>query len=359
MFRVLMADAAAQAASEVLQSGYVGQGPVVDEFELALGHAIGADVLPLATNSCTSALDLALHLCGIKPGDTVITTPQTCTATNGVIVQRGAIPLWADVDPLTGLIDPASVESLLRKHNDVWAIMAVDWAGRSCDYAALNSLGPWVIQDAAHSGPSPLAAEHGDYVAWSFQAIKFLTTGDGGALLVPAEKYERAKLLRWYGLDRDSGQSFRCQQDITEVGYKYHMNDIAAAIGMANLKPAQLAIAAQRSRAARYVREFSGLESVATPAFDPTCSYWLFTVLVENRADFVDWMASCGVETSQVHARNDKHTAFKAAALGVRELPGLDAFDAHQVSIPIGWWLTSEDEALIVSAVKEWSEQRG
>lgn len=357
MFRVLMADAAKDAVAEVLQSGYIGQGPVVDEFEREFAQAVKSSIVPLTTNSCTSALDLALHLCGVGHGDAVVTTPQTCTATNGVIVNRGAAPVWADVDPITGLIDPQSVGKLVEAHR-ITAIMAVDWAGRSCDYTALKKFGLPVIQDAAHVGPSALWQEHGDYVAWSFQAIKFLTTGDGGALLVPPGEYQRAKLLRWYGLDRESGQSFRCAQDIKEVGYKYHMNDIAAAIGLANLEPARIALRTQRSRAARYCREFRGLDRVVVPDFDQRCSYWLFTILVENRDDFTEFMRERGIETSQVHARNDKHTAFRLVApQSAGELPGLETFDGFQVSIPVGWWLSSDEEALIVGAVKEWSNR--
>src|SRR5439155_15332209 len=97
-----------------------------------------------------------------------------------------------------------------------------------------------------------LATAGGDYVCWSFQAIKHLTTGDGGALLPPAEQLERGRLLRWYGLDRRSTESFRCCQNIREAGYKYHMNDIAASIGLENLPHAERLVSIHRSNAAWY-----------------------------------------------------------------------------------------------------------
>src|SRR5689334_313602 len=99
-----------------------------------LQRAFVSDVPLLTTNSCTSAIDLALHLCDVGPGDLVITTPMSCSATNGGIITRGARPLWADIDPVTGLIDPKSVARKLVFYGNVKAVIAVDWAGRACDY---------------------------------------------------------------------------------------------------------------------------------------------------------------------------------------------------------------------------------
>lgn len=196
---------------------YVGQGPKVDEFEHAFGSLIGLERPPLGVNSCSAAIDLALHLIGVGPGDEVITTPLTCSATNGSIVTRGASIVWADVDPITGLIDPVSVASALTSRTK--AVIAVDWAGRFCDYGALQAIsdGVPIIEDAAHCVYTPVI--HGDYLCFSFGPIKHLTTGGyGGALLPPDVQYERAKLLRWHGLDRTGpSDSFRCIHPRTKV----------------------------------------------------------------------------------------------------------------------------------------------
>lgn len=342
----------------------IGQGPTVDRFEAQFRRYVDAPRDVLTTNSCTSALDLALHLIGVGPGDEVITTPQTCTATTGVIVNRDAVPVWADVDALTGLIDPASVAQLVTDRTR--AVMAVDWAGRQCDYAALRSAAPGlpIIQDAAHRGPTPIGSplEHGDYVAWSFQAIKFLTTIDGGALLCPDDvTTERARLLRWFGLDRRSSADFRCAQDITEAGFKYHLHDVAAAIGLANLPAARTAVRNQRARAGRYYQALGDLPGIDVPPFVEWCDYWLYTILVSDRASFEAHMHAAGIATSQVHSRNDRHTAFNRAneAATVRiATPGLDAFAARQVSIPVGWWLSAKDEAAVIEAVTTWAQAR-
>lgn len=338
LFKVAMSPEAPARVAEVLQSGYIGQGEQVEAFEGALQRLLDLPAPPLTTNSCTSAIDLALHLIGVGPGDQVITTPVTCTATNSPIVTRGAVPVWADVDPLTGLIDPADVaRKLTRKAK---AIIAVDWGGALCDYQALKAFGLPVIQDAAHHLTTP----QGDYACYSFQAIKFLTTGDGGALWCPAWQMERARLLRWYGLDRRSKADFRCEQNIAEVGYKFHMNDIAAAIGLANIELAHSTIAAHQLNAAQYAGTFGH-------PWDKQSAWWLYTLLVDDRRGFIAHMADRGIACSPVHARNDTHRAFHFPN---GPLPGVDHFASRNVAIPVGWWLSSDDRRAVVEAVQAW-----
>ena len=340
-----MSPDAGVAATMTLDSGYIGQGPMVEEFEAALQREFHLPRRPVTTNSCTSALDLALELIGVGPGDAVVTTPQTCTATNTPIVKRHAIPVWADVNQ-RGLVTPQSVlRAAVAAQVDglnVKAIMVVDWAGARPDIRGIKGLLPGtpVIEDAAHRLPSMV--NDADYTAWSFQAIKYLTTVDGGALLTPADQVRRAKLLRWYGLDRESSSDFRCAQDITEVGFKYHMNDVAASIGLANLPLAKANLDDQWNNA-MYLSRQLGLE------FDHTSHYWFFPYIVQERDRFVAHMAEHGVETSQVHARNDKHTGFNYP----RSLPGVDLFDSTQIAIPCGWWLRKEELDQIVEAVKD------
>lgn len=347
LFKVSMADDAAARVADVLASGYIGQGEQVERFEAALQQLLGTPAPPLTVNSCTSAIDLALHLIGLRPGDEVITTPVTCTATNSPIVNRGATPVWADVNPLTGLIDPADVARKLTPRTR--AIVAVDWGGALCDYAALKKWSVPVIQDAAHSLGAGIG---GDYVCWSFQAIKHLTTGDGGALWCPAYDMERARLLRWYGLDRRSKADFRCEQNIQEAGYKYHMNDIAASIGLANLPHVENLIGAHQFNAAEYNCRLNGAPGVVLPPWSDASSWWLYTLLVEDRAAFIAHLAERGVASSPVHARNDTHAAFHFPN---GPLPGVDVFASRNVAIPVGWWLSAADRRQIIEAVRAWT----
>jgi dTDP-4-amino-4,6-dideoxygalactose transaminase len=230
LFKVFMADTVPEVVGRILKSGYIGQGEYVEEFERVFRHYINADRDIITVNSATSALDLAMHMCGVDHESEVITTAITCTATNSPAINRGATLIWADVDENTGLIDENSIAGLITSRTK--CIIAVNWGGRKPDYNKLKAYGLPVIEDAAH-GPYKLDGNNGDYVIWSFQAIKFLTSGDGGAILCPDP--ERARLLRWFGLDRRSSSDFRAAQNIKEVGYKYHMNDINAAIALENL----------------------------------------------------------------------------------------------------------------------------
>jgi len=339
---------------------YLGEGPRVQEFEQHFARLLGSSQPVLAMNSCTSALDLALHLIGVGRGDEVITTPMTCTATNGVLVNRGAKLVWADVDPVTGLISPDAVRAKMTGRTK--AVVAVDWAGRSCDYRALRQAAQYsngtnmvrvpIIQDAAHNLLVDFTECTGDYVAWSFQAIKHLTTGDGGALLVPPHQYDRARLLRWYGLDRTSSADFRCAQSITEAGFKYHMNDVAASIGLANLPEMPWVVAEHRNNALWYTRALAGAPGIILPPADPHGSWWLYTLLADDRDALIAHLAERGVAASPVHRRNDDHPAFHFPS---GSLPGVDSFASRECAIPVGWWLSERDREHVAAAVWEFA----
>lgn len=357
LFKVPMHPSAAEAASKVLLSSYVGQGPRVEEFEARLQEVLGLPRRPLTTNSCTSAIELALHLCGVKHDSVVIATPMACSASSAAIVSRQAWIIWADIDKQTGLIDSDSIERAVSHavyvRKEVKAILAVDWAGRLCDYKRLREHGIPIIQDAAHSFLAN--GEGGDYRSFSFQAIKSFSTVDGGALHVPDHQHHLAKLLRWYGLDRESSADFRCSQLPKLSGWKWHMNDLNAAIGLANLEYAKECVAHQRENAAFYDQALRGLKKAQLPPADPNSSWWLYCLLVDNLSSFKSHMAARGIATSPVHSRNDRMPCFRRACLTPDiQLPGVDHFASREVAIPVGWWLSESDCNRVVDAVKEW-----
>ncbi len=332
--------------ARTLASSCIGQGPKVDEFEKALEPWIGQNV---TVNSGTSALWLAYDLAGIKPGDTVIASPMTCLLANVPLAHMGANILWADVYPDTGLIDPNSVERLLKKFRNTVAICCVDYAGVVCDLNSLLQLSQkyecWLIDDAAHS----FGANRGEdchFTAYSFQAIKHLTTGDGGALSIPwsPDQREEAVLKRWCGLDRKGG-GFRCDQTVTMKGYKFHMTDIAASIGLANLPHVPDNILAHRRHARSYNE--AGLGKMPLES-----SCWMYDILVDDRDGFVKFMAERGVQCARTHNRNDRHPIFSAMA---QDLPGVTEFNDTQCSIPVGWWLSDADVQHIIDCVQAWT----
>ncbi len=351
-------EAIAQSAN-VLGCGFIGQGPQVEAFELKLQQWVSSPYV-LSLNSGTSALQLALRLAGVEPGDEVISTPMTCMATNVPIMAMGARIVWADINPLTGNICAQSVAQKVTAKTK--AIVCVDWGGYPCDLNELRAVadahGLALIEDAAHAFGAKYQGRYlgaiPDFTTFSFQAIKHITTVDGGALICrDASTYRRGKLLRWYGIDRDvPRKDFRCEEDVVEYGYKFHMNDVAATIGIAQLDHAARIVGAHQRHAASYREAFAPLASKGLTLLDyqkdRESAHWLFTFLVPDRADFVRYMTEQDIMTSQVHARNDGHTVFWDFRT---DLPGVDQFSAHQVCIPVGWWLTEEHVQRIIGAV--------
>jgi dTDP-4-amino-4,6-dideoxygalactose transaminase len=349
--------------AEVLKSGYIGEGEWVELFESRLKSYWQSERRVLALNSCTSALELALHMCEVKD-DYVISTPQTCTASNTAIISRGGKILWADVDQFTGNITADSVGKLIDKYGErVRAILCVDWGGTPVDYDEIRKVasGIPIIEDAAHSFLTLYKSKHisntgGDYVAWSFQAIKHLTTGDGGALVVPVGMEKRAELLKWYGLDRKSSQNFRCSQTIGESGFKFQMNNIAAAIGIANMTKAVLSVFDSQIQALRYSEELAiGKRVVYVPLYDARSSYWIYTILVEDRDAFIKYLEVHDIAASPVHARNDRHPCFPPKTESPEDRKGIDYFSARNVAIPCGWWVTDQDQTRIIEIVNKWN----
>ena len=357
LFKVHLPESVLQPLNITLMSGYIGQGPKVDQFEERLAPWMGGGNV-LTVSSGTASLHLAMRLAGVGQGDEVISTAMTCTATNVPILERGARIVWADINPLTGNIDPKEVEKKITPKTK--AIVAVHWGGYPCDLDELNAIAKKhnvkLIEDAAHafSGTykGKAVGSHSDFTCFSFQAIKHLTTVDGGALVCrDTEDYKRGKLLRWYGIDREGERSdFRCEADVMEFGYKFHMNDVAATIGMEQLKHVKGVVDRHQANAAYYNERLANLKGMKLLDYksDRESAYWLYTILVDDRLDFMKEMTDAGIVVSQVHSRNDEHTMMKDFRTA---LPGVDAFIAKQVSIPVGWWITDEQREFIADTI--------
>ena len=362
LFKVFMPESVLEPLRDVLMSGYIGEGPKAEKFEQELASWFGNENV-LTLNSGTSALQLALRLSDVGIGDEVISTAMTCSATNEPIVALGGKIVWADVDPWTGNIDPEDVAKKITPKTK--AIMCVHWGGYPCELDELNAIaakhGIKLIEDACHTfGGSyhdkPIGS-HSDFSCFSFQAIKHLTTIDGGALTCRTQAdCDRGRLLRWYGIDRKSKRKdLRCEEDITEYGYKFHMNDVTAAIGLEQLKYVGETLAKHRANAAKYNKAFANLKNVRLLKYkaDRESAYWLYTMRVKNRQKFMEHMKDAGIVVSQVHARNDSHSMFKESKA---PLANIEEYTAEQVSIPVGWWLSNDDVERIVNAVMEYDK---
>jgi perosamine synthetase len=362
LFKVHMPPSILIPLQETLFSGFVGQGKKVAEFESLLSAYIG-NPNTLTTNSGTMALMIALRVCDVGPGDFVVSTPMTCSATNMAIKAVGANITWADIDPETGNIDPASV--LRRITPKTRAIMAVHWGGSPCNLAALraiaDNLGIALIEDAAHALGATYGwqriGNHGDAVAFSLQAIKHINTIEGGFVSCRnLSAYEKGKLLRWFGIDREGPRTdLRCEQDIEDAGYKGNLVDPLAVIGIEQMKWLPNIVAKQQMNAAYYMRELSdGFKKIRPLKYDPDgqSAAWLFSVLVDDKDKFRKFMEAAGVMVSAVHSRNDVFTCFADSRKG--SLPGVDYFSEHQVAIPVHWALTNSDKSYIINKMREY-----
>lgn len=342
------------ALERILYSGYIATGQAVDDFENQFMEYIGTHNM-LSLHSGTDALHLAFILAGVKPGDEVISTPMTAEPTNTSIAMIGAKVVWGDVDPRNGLLDPQSVRSLITAKTK--AIVFVDYAGMVCDIEAFRSIsaetGIPYIEDAAHALGSKfngcMTGNNAPYTVFSLQAIKHMTTVDGGFLATKnPEEIDRAHCLRWFGLDKKCS---RLENDITEVGYKYAMNNVNATIGLVQMQFVRDIISRYVDNGKFYDRELANIDGVSLPYYYPgaEASYWLYTMKVERRDEFIRMMEANGVTASPLHHRSDTHSIFKSSR---RELPGMDEWYNNFVHIPCGWWVTEEDREHIAGLVK-------
>ncbi len=347
-------------AVEVLRSGWVSEGRMVKQFEEALADRLRLSH-PVAVNSGTAALHLALAVAGVGPGDEVILPAQTFIATGLAVLMQGATCVFADVDPQTGNLDPRSVTAAITPRSK--AVMPVHWGGYPCDMDEINDVasayGLVVVEDAAHAlgatyrGRPVGAISH--FTAFSFQAVKHLTTGDGGAVCsLDARDAEAARVRRWFGIDRArSTPSILGERefDVSALGYKYHMNDLAAAVGLGAVEEVPARLARRQEIAARFREGLAGVPGLRLVpcAGDRTHAYWFFTVLVERREEFIRRLAREGIPATVVHQRIDRYSIFG----GMRDdLPGQAAFSERQVALPVHHGLSDDDVEKIVATVR-------
>ena len=340
---------------EVLYSGYVAQGEVVEEFERKFEEFIGSGHT-LSLNSGTAALHIALILAGVTEGDEVISTAMTAEPTNVAIKMVGAKVRWADVDYETGNISADAIEAAINDKTK--AIIVVDYAGTSVDVKRIKEISlkyniP-VIQDAAHAVGTKYnglkTGNHFPFTVFSFQAIKHLTTVDGGALQIQdKELYEKGKLIRWFGLDKKLS---RLDNDIQFQGYKYHMNNVNATIGLVQLETLEELLQKFVNVGTYLDEHLKNVAGVETVVHYPNTesSYWLYTLKVDRRDDFIKMMNDNGFMASEIHKRNDHHTYLNDYPT---TLPNLDRFYSRLVHIPCGWWVTLEDCEKMVEIIKK------
>ena len=375
--RQTIADDDVAAVVEVLRSPLLTCGPLVARFEQAIARHVGAEFASVCSSG-TAALHLAYAALGIGPGDEIITTPITFSATAAAAYYVGATVRIADVDPRTGNLAPASVEALLTPRTR--AIVAVHLAGMPADNAELEAIarrhGAFFIEDACHAlgaayRGTPIGGGTSDAVVFSFHPVKHITTGEGGAVITRSrEMQRRIEKLRQHGVERDHARlqtpaEGSWSYEIQELGWNYRLPDIACALGLAQLAKLDQFIAARRELAALYRTELARAfpdGGVLPPVelADRESAYHLFAVAIDfpafhtTRADVVRALAADGVGT-QVHyiplLHHPLHAARCAAELG-RARPGTDHYYARTLSLPLFPSMTADDVADVVGALR-------
>jgi len=357
LFHPYMSKNAIKDASEVLRTRWIGQGPKVDQVEKKFSQMFKIPY-SVTVNSGTSALHLALILAGVGPGDEVISTPMTCTATNIPALYCGGKVVFADIQKETMNIDPKSIEKKVTPKTK--AIMVVHWAGYPCDMDEINKIAKKhnlkVIEDAAQALGAKYKGKYvgsiSDFTCFSFQAIKPITSVDGGMLCALKKKdYQQARILRWYGIDREFKGDIHWKYQIKDIGYKYHMNDVTAAILDAQLDDWKK-ISSQREKIAkRYLKELKDIPGLTLLERhkDRQGANWTFTMHVKKRNDFQKKLAENGIESHIVHVRNDICPIFGGKK---QNLPVMNKIESTYVSIPIHNHLTDVDVSKVIKTIK-------
>lgn len=359
-FNTTIAPTAINAVSDTLRSTRISAGAKADLFETNLTKY--GLINPVTVNSGTVTMQLALLAAGVGPGDEVIISAQTFIATGMAVLYVGAKPVFADIDLQDGNM---SVKSFVEKiTSKTKAVIPVHWAGYPCDMDSINfianSCNIAVIEDAAHAFGATynghMIGSISRFTSFSFQAIKHLTTGDGGALCCKNDSDAKLiKRLRWFDIDRENTRTgFLGERvyDAVNIGYKYHMNDIAATLGIENLKHIDMRLNRVRTIAKKYESELKDVSSVKLMQYQSNrqSSYWLFPLLVEDRDDFIKHMQTKNIPVSVVHQGIDDNSIFG----GMRnDLPNQRKFDAHQIHIPIHDALTDKQIEIIIKTIKE------
>ena len=360
LFHPHVPESAIEGVANTLRTRWIGQGPKVERFEEEFQLALGSSHHPVAVGSCTDAIHLAYVLCNLKPGDEVIVPVFTCTATNIPLLYHGVRIRFADAQRGTMNIDPQHVRSLVTDRTR--AIVCVHYGGLPCDMDELQAIatdaGVPLIEDAAQAvGASYKGVPVGaisDFTAFSFQAIKHITTGDGGMLMIrDPQLVAKTKRIRWFGIDREAKQGGTWQNDISEIGYKYQMTDIGAAMGLAALETLDDVLALRKSILARYIQRLAGIdgiEVVGAEFQDRVHAAWLCTVLVDRRKDLERKLRDASIESGQVHFRNDRYSVFANFREG--ELPNMNALEERYLVLPLHTHMTLADADRVCDVIQ-------
>ncbi|MBS1791597.1 MAG: DegT/DnrJ/EryC1/StrS family aminotransferase [Acidobacteria bacterium] len=357
-----------------LRSGWLTTGPKTHRFEREFADFIGSDIQALAVNSATAGLHLVLEAFGIGPGDEVITTPYTFTATAGVVRHLGADPVFVDIDPKTFNLDPAKIERAITERTK--AIIPVHFAGLACDMQPIIEIarrhGLKILEDAAHALPSTyhnrlVGTLDTDATVFSFYATKTITTGEGGMIVTRDEAIaDRCRAMRLHGISRDAFDRYTSSKpswhyEVIAPGFKYNLTDIASSIGLQQLKKAWAFQERRQEMAERYDSELANLPITLPPQPEngDLHSWHLYAIRLKDsagisREEFIQQMAARGIGCSVHFIPLHLHPYWqKAYDLQPHDFPAAWRAYEQAVSLPLYTKMTDEDQTRVIEAAKD------
>jgi perosamine synthetase len=362
IFRPFYDEAEVNAVAEVLKSGWIGLGPKTAEFERRFAAYVGVPHA-VAVNSATAALHLALMVLNVAGGE-VITTSMTFVSSNHAILYNCGIPVFADIEPDTLNIDVKSIERNLTDRTR--AILVVHYGGHPCDMDPILDLARThnlpVVEDAAHGCGGYYKNRHlgslGTIGTFSFHAVKNLATGDGGMItLADPENDRRLRRLRWVGIDKDTwnrsevDRKYSWYYTVQELGFKYHMNDIAAALGLVQLDKLERSNARRRKIVSYYNYRFADLDWLEPPVERSYAKSALhnYVVKLDRRDDLIahlrEQRISAGVHYFPNHLY-EMYREFKA------DVPVTEKVWRRLVTLPLYPGMTDDDVERVVAGVR-------
>ncbi len=356
-----------------LMSGWVTTGPKTKKFELEFAEYLGGGLHAVAVNSATAGLHLALESLGVGAGDEVITTTHTFTATAEVARYLGAELVLVDIDPLTYCIDPDAVQAAVTARTR--AIVPVHFGGLSCDMGRLVEIGALngirLVEDAAHALPTSFRGRmvgtlDSDCTVFSFYATKTITTGEGGMIVTRnAEIASRARIMRLHGIDRDAFDRYTSTRpswyyEVVAPGFKYNMTDIAAALGIQQLKRANEFHARRSALAERYFVELVDLPLILPPKapHGSIHSWHLYVVQLERGAvadrdrvmhELYEAGIGCSVHYVPLHLQPYWRDRYR---LTPSQFPASQQLYERSISLPLYTRMSDDDQSRVIAALR-------
>ncbi len=377
-------DADIEAVAEVLRGGALTQGPKVEEFERAVAARVGARHA-VAVSSATAGLHIAALAAGMGPGRTLVTSPITFLASANAALYCGGRAAFADIDPSTLNMSPASLDTTVQRHGGAQVVIPVHFGGLPCDMPKIKLIadrcGAQVIEDAAHAigatytdGSAVGCCRHSLCTVFSFHPVKNMAMGEGGAITTNDDAYHRRLLrLRSHGINKaddpledmaaasTGGIRNPWYYEMQELGFHYRVTDIQCALGLSQLGKLDRFLARRRELAARYDREFASFRNLrpAQPDGRSQSGLHLYVVRIDftgagtTRARLMMQLRERGIGTQVHYIPVNRQPLYRRLGMAGDPVPESDRYYGEALSVPLYFGLSHTEQCSVVSALRE------